>query len=85
MSFHRMKGICHKSSKNDYFNKEYCFNFFRYSFLNPFWNDRLSHRAAGDFLYITARRKGEFDHRERIKPGGKLTMRWRGIMNINRR
>ncbi len=37
------------------------------SVLNLFGNDRQSHRAAGDFLYSTARQKGEFDNREQIK------------------
>lgn len=37
------------------------------SALNLFGDDRQSHRAAGDFLYFTARQKGEFDNREQIK------------------
>nr|ALB75775.1 hypothetical protein [uncultured bacterium 4L05] len=35
--------------------------------LNLFGDDRQSHQAAGDFLYFTARQKGEFDNREQIK------------------
>ena len=35
--------------------------------LNLFGDDKQSHRAAGDFLYFTAMRKGEFDSREQIK------------------
>ena len=35
--------------------------------LNLFGDDRQSHKAAGDFLYFTARQKGEFDNREQIK------------------
>ena len=37
------------------------------SALDLFGKDRQSHRAAGDFLYFTARQKGEFDNREQIK------------------
>ena len=37
------------------------------SALNLFGEDRQSHRAAGDFLYFTAKQKGEFDNREQIK------------------
>ena len=35
--------------------------------LNLFGDDRQSHQAAGDFLYFTARQKGEFDNRKQIK------------------
>ena len=35
--------------------------------LNLFGDDRQSHQAAGDFLYFTAKQKGEFDNREQIK------------------
>ncbi|WP_195435213.1 mobilization protein [Parabacteroides merdae] len=35
--------------------------------LNLFGDDRQSHRAAGDFLYFTARQKGELDNRQQIK------------------
>jgi hypothetical protein len=35
--------------------------------LNLFGEDRQSHRAAGDFLYFTAKQKGGFDNREQIK------------------
>lgn len=37
------------------------------SALNLFGDDRQSHRAAGDFLYITATQKGKLDNREQIK------------------
>ena len=37
------------------------------SALNLFGDDKQSHRAAGDFLFFTARQKGEFDNREQIK------------------
>lgn len=37
------------------------------SALNLFGEDRQSHRAAGDFLYFTAKQKGGFDNREQIK------------------
>ncbi len=37
------------------------------SALNLFGDDRQSHRAAGDFLCITARQKGELDNRQQIK------------------
>ena len=37
------------------------------SALNLFGDDRQSHQAAGDFLYFTARQKGEFDNRKQIK------------------
>ncbi len=37
------------------------------SALNLFGEDRQSHRAAGDFLYFTAKQKGELDSREQIK------------------
>lgn len=37
------------------------------SALNLFGDDRQSHQAAGDFLYFTAKQKGEFDNREQIK------------------
>ena len=35
--------------------------------LNLFGEDRQSHRAAGDFLYLTAKQKGNLDSREQIK------------------
>ena len=35
--------------------------------LNLFGEDKQSHRAAGDFLYFTAKRKGDFDSRQQIK------------------
>lgn len=35
--------------------------------LNLFGDDKLSHQAAGDFLYITATQKGKLDNREQIK------------------
>ena len=37
------------------------------SALNLFGDDKQSHRAAGDFLYFTARQKGELDNRQQIK------------------
>ena len=37
------------------------------SVLNLFGDDKQSHRAAGDFLYITATQKGKLDNREQIK------------------
>ena len=37
------------------------------SALYLFGEDRQSHRAAGDFLYFTAKQKGELDSREQIK------------------
>lgn len=37
------------------------------SALNLFGDDKLSHRAVGDFLYITATQKGKLDNREQIK------------------
>lgn len=37
------------------------------SALNLFGDDRQSHRAAGDFLYFTAKQKGEFYSREQVK------------------
>ena len=37
------------------------------SALNLFGDDRQSHRAAGDFLYFSAKQKGELDNREQIK------------------
>ena len=37
------------------------------STLNLFGEDRQSHRAAGDFLYFTAKQKGGFDNWEQIK------------------
>lgn len=37
------------------------------SALNLFGEDRQSHRAAGDFLYLTAKQKGDLDSREQIK------------------
>ena len=39
------------------------------SALNLFGEDKQSHRAAGDFLYFTARQKGELDNRQQIKAG----------------
>lgn len=35
--------------------------------LNLFGDDRQSHQAGGDFLYITATQKGKLDNREQIK------------------
>lgn len=37
------------------------------SALNLFGDDKQSHQAAGDFLYITATQKGKLDNREQIK------------------
>ena len=37
------------------------------SALNLFGDDKQLHRAAGDFLYITATQKGKLDNREQIK------------------
>ncbi|MEF2684699.1 MAG: mobilization protein, partial [Parabacteroides johnsonii] len=37
------------------------------SALDLFGDDKQSQRAAGDFLYITATRKGKLDNREQIK------------------
>ncbi|MCR1858968.1 mobilization protein, partial [Phocaeicola vulgatus] len=37
------------------------------SALNLFGDDKQSHQAAGDFLYITAMQKGKLDNREQIK------------------
>lgn len=37
------------------------------SALNLFWDDRQSHRAAEDLLYLTAKQKSGFDNREQIK------------------
>ena len=35
--------------------------------LNLFGDDKQSQQAAGDFLYFTAKQKGDFDSREQIK------------------
>ena len=37
------------------------------SAINLFGDDKQSHRAAGDFLYIIAKQKGNLDNREQIK------------------
>lgn len=37
------------------------------SAINLFGDDKQSHRAAGDFLYLTAKQKGNLDNREQIK------------------
>lgn len=37
------------------------------SAINLFGDDKQSHRAAGDFLYFTAKQKGGFDNRKQIK------------------
>ena len=37
------------------------------SALDLFGDDRQSHRAAGDFLYFTAKQKGGLDNREQVK------------------
>ena len=37
------------------------------SAINLFGDDKQSNRAAGDFLYITAKQKGNLDNREQIK------------------
>ena len=37
------------------------------SAINLFGDDKQSHRAAGDFLYLTAKQKGNLDSREQIK------------------
>ncbi len=37
------------------------------SALNLFGDDKQSHRAAGDLLYLTAKQKGNLDSREQIK------------------
>lgn len=37
------------------------------SALNLFGDDKQSHQAAGDFLYITATQKGKLDNGEQIK------------------
>ena len=41
------------------------------SALNLFGDDKQSHRAAGDFLYITAMQKGKLDNGSKSKPDGK--------------
>lgn len=41
--------------------------------LNLFGEDKQSHRAAGDFLYFTAKRKGDFDSRQQIKVRREVT------------
>ena len=41
--------------------------------LNLFGEDRQSHRAAGDFLYFTAKQKGGFDNRQQIKVRREVT------------
>lgn len=35
--------------------------------LNLFGSDKQSHRAAGDFLYLTAKQKGNLDNCEQVK------------------
>lgn len=37
------------------------------SAINLFGDDKQSHRTAGDFLYLTAKQKGNLDSREQIK------------------
>ena len=41
--------------------------------LNLLGDDKQSHQAGGDFLYFTARQKGEFDNREQIKARREVT------------
>lgn len=41
--------------------------------LNLFGEDKQSHRTAGDFLYFTAKRKGDFDSRQQIKARREVT------------
>ena len=41
--------------------------------LNLLGEDKQSHRAAGDFLYFTAKRKGDFDSRQQIKARREVT------------
>lgn len=41
--------------------------------LNLFGEDKQSHRAAGDFLYFTAKQKGDFDSRQQIKARREVT------------
>lgn len=41
--------------------------------LNLFGENKQSHRAAGDFLYFTAKRKGDFDSRQQIKVRREVT------------
>ena len=41
--------------------------------LNLFGEDKQSHRAVGDFLYFTAKRKGDFDSRQQIKARREVT------------
>lgn len=54
--------------------------------LSLFGDDRQSHQTAGDFLYFTARQKGEFDKREQIKARREVdTMWWKGIMATNKK
>lgn len=54
--------------------KDYCkprFNTEQVSYikktLNLFGGDRQSHHAAGNFLYLTAKQKGDLDSRKQIK------------------
>jgi len=37
------------------------------SALNLFEDDKQSHRVAGDFLYFSAKQKGNLDSHERVK------------------
>lgn len=41
--------------------------------LNLFGEDKQSHRAAGDFLYFTAKQKGDFDSQQQIKARREVT------------
>lgn len=53
--------------------------------LDLFGNDRQSHWAAGDFLYFTAKQKGNLIAGSKSKPDGKLTMWWREITTNSKR
>lgn len=43
------------------------------SALSLFGDDKQSHRAAGDFLYISAKQKGSLDSREQVKAQREVT------------
>ena len=55
------------------------------SALNLFGNDKQSHRAAGNFLYITATQKGNWIIGSKSKPDGKSITWWRGSTTNNKR
>lgn len=55
------------------------------STLNLFVDDRQSHRTAGNFCISQPSKRVNLTIESKLKPNGKLTMWWKGIMTSSRK